>query len=555
MMRPPPHERPSVQLFPTTEPGRGVFLITAGAYIGPELVAEFGRLPPSFLPVGNRRLFRLQREQIGPCSDRVLMSVPEDFQVPRMDQELLERLGVELLPVPPGLTLGQSVVYCINVTASAQGGVRILHGDTLIRGVDFASPDAVSVGETAEYYDWAGCVEGARGVERVHAGLADGGAARKVLTGYFHFADAGLLVQSITRARGDFIEGINLYAAARPLTSLGEGEWLDFGHLHTFYQSRRRMTTERSFNALEIGPRIVAKSGANPAKIAAEMEWYQNLPHDLRIHTPHFISGRQEDGSARYETEYLHLMTLSDLFVFGDLPRPVWRQIFTACDEFLSACARHRAPADAPRTGGALYLDKTLERLAVFARQRGVDPAKPWRFDGAPLPGLEIVAREAAARIAAASPEDECFVHGDFCFSNILYDYRSQTIRVIDPRGQNARGEPSVHGDLRYDVAKLHHSVAGRYDFIVAGYCRLHRRGGHDLTLELPDSPEIAAASEIFASRRFAGHHGGDPMFAAMSVLLFLSMLPLHADDADRQDALLANALRLFAALDKDARS
>jgi hypothetical protein len=35
-----------------------------------------------------------------------------------------------------------------------------------------------------------------------------------------------------------------------------------------------------------------------------------------------------------------------------------------------------------------------------------------------------------------------------------------------------------------------------------------------------------------------------------MQVHLFLSMLPLHADDPARQDALLANALRLYATLE-----
>jgi hypothetical protein len=37
---------------------------------------------------------------------------------------------------------------------------------------------------------------------------------------------------------------------------------------------------------------------------------------------------------------------------------------------------------------------------------------------------------------------------------------------------------------------------------------------------------------------------------AAMQVQLFLSMLPLHSDDRDRQLALLANALRLYASIE-----
>lgn len=37
-----------------------MFLIMSGAYVGQELESEFGRIPPSFLPLGNRRLFQHQ---------------------------------------------------------------------------------------------------------------------------------------------------------------------------------------------------------------------------------------------------------------------------------------------------------------------------------------------------------------------------------------------------------------------------------------------------------------------------------------------------------------
>jgi len=44
----------------------GLWLVMSGAYVTQELVAEFGQIPPSFLPVGNRRLYEYQFERIGP---------------------------------------------------------------------------------------------------------------------------------------------------------------------------------------------------------------------------------------------------------------------------------------------------------------------------------------------------------------------------------------------------------------------------------------------------------------------------------------------------------
>lgn len=38
-----------------------MFLIMSAAYITLELESEFGTIPPSFLPLGNRRLFQYEQ--------------------------------------------------------------------------------------------------------------------------------------------------------------------------------------------------------------------------------------------------------------------------------------------------------------------------------------------------------------------------------------------------------------------------------------------------------------------------------------------------------------
>src|SRR5262245_11986501 len=51
-------------------------LIASGAYLPPELASEFGRLPPAFLPVMNRRLIELQVDEFGGRFDRVFLTLP-----------------------------------------------------------------------------------------------------------------------------------------------------------------------------------------------------------------------------------------------------------------------------------------------------------------------------------------------------------------------------------------------------------------------------------------------------------------------------------------------
>ena len=56
-------------------------LVTSGAYVGAELAAEFGPLPPAFLPVGNRRLIAHQHAALAHGFDRIVLTLPTNISV------------------------------------------------------------------------------------------------------------------------------------------------------------------------------------------------------------------------------------------------------------------------------------------------------------------------------------------------------------------------------------------------------------------------------------------------------------------------------------------
>jgi hypothetical protein len=149
-----------------------------------------------------------------------------------------------------------------------------------------------------------------------------------------------------------------------------------------------------------------------------------------------------------------------------------------------------------------------------------------------------------AADAVVGGAVDDAFIHGDLCFSNILFDFRAGRIKIIDPRGTDARGRPTPYGDPRYDIGKLAHSVLGLYDFIVAG-CHTLVADGQALEFRVL-AERCAPVQARFLATAFCGRmpHAWD-CYPVM-VLLFLSMLPLHADDRRRQQALMANGIRLY---------
>ena len=389
------------------------FIITSGAYVDSELVAEFGLLPPAFLPLGNRRLFARQYQALKPFASRIILTVPDHFVLDPIDEAHLATLDIEIVGIPEGLTLGQSVVYAINATACGHGAVSILHGDSLHTELSYDAVDAVSVTKSLPPpgYSWAWARRTEAGV-RIFDPDHVPDPTDMALTGFFSVSDGARLVQAITRNGSDFIAGLAEYASIVPLQTLASGHWFDFGHCSTYHRSRREMTTEREFNRLSTAGRSITKSGRNPDKLLAEALWYENLPPALRIYTPSYLGRSEQDAGVSYSLEYLHLPSLADLAVFGRLPLTAWRRIFDSCDEALSALALRQGSAESLVSARSLLCDKTLRRLEQLAASRSLSLTTPCRLGTRSLPPLAKIAETVAGLVT--EPERATLIHGDF---------------------------------------------------------------------------------------------------------------------------------------------
>lgn len=520
-----------------------MILITSAAYIGPEFRSELGKIPPAFLPIGNQRLYRYQYESLN-TQDKVVLTIPESFSIPKRDLRQLEQMSIEILEIPEGLSLGDSIVCALNLSGYSEGPLTILHGDTLVYDVPVELHDIIAVSEVEDNYEWA-TFDG-KTVQDFHPYDGATQANKQVVNGYFRFSDARTFIQSMVRARGAFIEGINLYSQQCKLSSYLTKDWHDFGHLHTYFRSKTHVSTARAFNSLKVESGVVTKRSDMPNKMAAESHWFQNIPSELKRHTPNFLgelsAGQRVEG---YRIEYQCISSLNELFVFGDLPVFVWDKILKACGHFVSLCSTFEA-TESTQSFKTFLLEKTDKRLAEFSNDTGIALDEPWTLNGVNMPSIKHIHETSARHIP--NTEVHTVVHGDFCFSNILYDFRSQSIKVIDPRGMNNEGLLSIHGFAHYDIAKLAHSIIGKYDFIIAGYFDLSR-DGNALAFEVYQTDKDSFIRERFETLCEQQFGLNANQLLAMQVQLFLSMLPLHADKPERQLALLANAMKLYAEL------
>jgi hypothetical protein len=508
---------------------RDSLLIASGAYVETELLSEFGKVPPSFLPVGNKRLLEYQVERFRKFYSRVDLTVPDDFELDEVDEQYLQSAGIRICRTSAGLALGEAILAYLD-NWRPQGPIDILYGDTLVANDQLDGTDWVAVGSSDEYYHWH------------HEAWVDGHEGG-TWTGMFSFSDSVLLRERLVN-HGDFIAAVTAYGE-----SIGKMErrqvagWLDFGHVHTYFNSKRAITTQRHFNNLVITDGVVTKSSDDMKKMKAEASWFEHAPAPVRAFLPVLIS-KNETGQAGYSLEYLALATLNELFVFGRLPQRVWKKIFSACEAYFKAAASIEACEPLPRNFCEYtYHGKTIERLQTFSMQAGISLHATWNFNGTELPCLLAIAEEAAAAVIRSEPRAS-FIHGDLCFSNILFDFRSGRLKVIDPRGTDAKGRITAFGDFRYEIGKLAHSVIGLYDFIVARRYFLTIEG-RTVRFRIP-SERTVPLQKMFSETRFRGRTPEEWDCYPVMLLLFLSMLPLHADDAVRQRAMLANALRLY---------
>lgn len=519
-------------------------LILSGAYVEQELAIEFGRIPPSFLPIGVSRLYEAQIKilsNLGP----VYLTLPEDFNIPHYDMQRLEQLGAIIVRVPPNLSLGNSIIYALNYIENSEDILYLLHGDTLIDGLNFEQIDTLAVQEESDDYAWASVniqkndniVLSLQSIQSEN----NEPQPQHIICGYFCFSKPRHLVRALTRNSGSFIQGVASYASEHVVKAIYPQKWYDFGHLQTYFRSRRAVTTQRAFNSLYINDKIVRKSSEDHGKMRDEAAWFENVPEDIKPFTARILGKKRNS----YTIEYEYAPTLSELFVFSSIGQSTWRNILESCFDFLSVCQKYSAHnLSANKILECLAINKTYERIAEYSTMTNFDVDHALTLDGKKTPSLKQMADEMIANIDLSSEKMASVMHGDFCLSNILYNSRARRIRVIDPRGYIPGEGTSIFGDIRYDLAKLWHSFGGLYDLIIAGHYQFDAKSPYEFTLSFPSGLHHDWVQTDFLRR--LPPYVSKTEIQSLTVLLFISMLPLHADRPDRQKAFIANAARLY---------
>ena len=284
------------------------------------------------------------------------------------------------------------------------------------------------------------------------------------------------------------------------------------------------------------------KRSTHSDKFRHEINYYRLLPDVLSVFFPRLISHETSQPDAHVELEYYAYPTISEVYIYEEYSDSFWTTVIDKLGAVLCEFSHRRATISS--SDCANFYTSKLDRRLADAHAQSSELAQMLELqeitvNGALLRGVPRLLDTLVGELTSLS-QRVCgsVIHGDLCFANILLEPLNKTIRLIDPRG--SFHEVGIFGDARYDHAKLWHSVDGHYDAIINDMFSVKAVGN---TADF-DCYRPRARAQILLRLEAILPAGVSPReVRIIEGSLFLSMLPLHADQPRRQLAMLLSGL------------
>lgn len=365
----------------------------------------------------------------------------------------------------------------------------------------------------------------------------------KVLIGLYNFTDPNLLKEALSKSyekkRGELqlSSMIEYYAERKVMKGLIINSWVDTGTLQDYNNAYSKSLNGRCFNSFHLDELGVMTKTSSEKKLGSEIRWLKKISNNEALSPliPRFYGSKVEGDKISYRCEYVPGVTLAEYFMYYDISESNWAYIFNNFIRVGKLLWDKKAPRSAPNIkemAKYMYLDKTLERIKKWTR-KDILNQDVINCNGEKLYSFNKLLNPLKKRIEKlieTSPKYYSILHGDICFSNVIYSPINNTFKLIDPRG-NFQVD-TIYGDSRYDVAKARHCYHGLYDYITHGMYTLKEYAPNNFEYKFLTKNLISPV--VFDN--IIERHGYDINDVELiEGLLFISMIPLHSDDKNAQ--------------------
>lgn len=534
-----------------------VSLLIPAAKIVPEELQNLGKLPAVIYPVNQRIVFDYLLEQYGNDCDVIKVVCYENADKVHRRLSAYNNDKIEVQDLSMLGDLGHTIYDGLS---GYSGEVIINFGDTIvfdnIQNIQgdcfFCSHDEVS--DKWTFFDETNGI-----ITEIYDKTQKKVVGEKPLfVGVFKLTDVELFQNCLETAfveknltMGTFYYALMLYSQKHSMKAVPTSNWFDIGHIDRYYDTQLEVKS-REFNHITIDRErgILKKTSDDKDKFIGEILWYLKLPADIEYVRPRIFSYSTDLNAPYISMEYYSYHTLHELFLYGDLTGRQWKNIFNRIRFVINDFRRYTVKDISIRASlEDMYLQKTISRLDklrinnYFAHFFKNDIC----VNGIKYVSLDYICQILNTAIPQMLFDVDSFsiIHGDLCFANIMVDGNLSFVKLIDPRGKF--GSFDIYGDMRYELAKLLHSIDGKYDFLIKDLfdidfnvkdCRIDYK--------VKDRVRDYDLYQMFLMV-FEREIGEDlKKIELIEALLFLSMIPLHGESIRHQMAMLGTGVELL---------
>lgn len=528
-------------------------VLVPAAKLVPYELQNLGKLPSIIYPINGHTVFSYIYKQYSARGNIEVLCYEEAKKV---HKKLAKYKNIKVVEIP---VLGD-LAHTVYQGLSEEKSVIINFGDTIVFDNIFENaPDSFYYAKefVSDKWTYFSCEDGVlTSIEDKKTGVQKSDLKKNVFVGVFYFSDALLLKSCMDEAFANrdesissFYQAIQIYSKKKALRPIETSNWFDIGHVDKYYNTKIEVKA-REFNHINIDKErgILTKTSDDKEKFIGEIKWYLKLPADVEYVRPRIFNYSLEYNSPFVSMEYYAYHTVHELFLNSDLDIHQWGNIFKRIRFICEDLKRYKVKDDGVVPAlKDMYLTKTLQR---FEKLKKDDRFKeffslPLMINGKKYKALEEIERLLSQVIPEMLYDVSEFniIHGDLCFANMMIDDNFSFIKVIDPRGKF--GTYDIYGDSRYELAKLFHSVDGKYDYIIKDRFDLFHEG-NVINFSIQDTDREFDLYEVFISV-FSEEIGDDlKKIELIEALLFLSMIPLHGESFEHQLVMLGTGLEIL---------
>ena len=423
-----------------------VLILSAGK-IEKELVKIFGNIPSGLIPLdGKPVIFRIIDKLLDEGFRKISIAIGYKKEIIQkiISEQYKKNVNLEFISTgfekPPGNSIKTAIKYC------PEEKLLIILGDTLIENnliglVDGGSSFVLTSQKFDNPENWCVITQKDQKIDEIfdkEKNLVKNDKHYVLVGGYF-FNDTKLLKQILEdvdeKEKLEISSIIKKYKNENDVTVELAEQWHDVGHLENYFSTKQFLLKARYFNSLQFDDLAenVTKKSENKEKLINEINWYKKIPKEISKLVPKILDSDVSDNP-HIKLEYIKYPTLADIWLYSNFSSDVWVKIIDDLFVIINEFNRYYEDVTVQEYN-SIYFEKTIQRIDELIKSNGLFREIFHKnfilINGKEFKNWSVIKDEIKLKINDLyKKEDNCLIHGDLYFSNILYDSEKRIRKV-----------------------------------------------------------------------------------------------------------------------------